>query len=316
MPDGNGFLNNLRRWFLAPPEAGLVCEVASDYVAAVKHERGRAESWAVRSLPPGAVQPAPLGDNVTNSGAVQEALEHVIGAVGDGARRCVLLVPDLVARVVVLEFDRLPEKAEEVDALLRWRLSRDLPFDVRQATLSYQVQPGHGGVPEAMVAVAAHTPLRQYEECVERLGLEPGWVTLSTLAALGWLGQAETPRLLVKRASDSLGLALAHRSAVRLFRSLPLAAASGSTSEAALFEKIYPAAVYFQEQWGEPVSEVVLAGVGKEGKGLAQQIQRETGCRVTELDLASSDLPPSPISGAAPDDRLTASLGWVRGGAG
>lgn len=307
-------LASLRQWFAAPSDVRLVCEIAGDYVAAVRHHHGRVESWAVRSLPEGAVRAAPLSENLANPGAVQEALEHVVGAVADGQRRTVLLIPDLLARVAVLEFDTLPNAASEIEALLRWRLSKDLPFDVGQAALSYQVQPGRGTARELLVAVCLRSFLHHYEECVERLGLEPGRVMLSGLAAAGCLeASAGSARLLAKRDPQSLSLVIVHDGAVRLFRSLPLP--DGAASEAAWLEKLYPALVYFQDQWGQPVGQVVLASGGRAAPGLAQRLEQETGCAVTEQDTAGLECPPSPVSGATPDYRLLPSLGWLRGGA-
>lgn len=311
---GGSLLKRLGHWFSAPGDVPLVVEIAADYVAALHHRQGRVEAWAVRALPEGAVRPAPLSENIIDGAAVREALEHVVGAVGDGGRRCVLLVPDLLARVVILEFDQLPERAQEAEALLRWRLSKDLSLDVSRAVLSYQRQAARGGGQQALVAVCLPHRLRPYEECVEALGLHPGWVILSTLAALGWLeANGTAPRLLVKRDHASLGLAITNAPAVHLFRTVPVPKGSGSLDERALFDKICPAVVYFQEQWGQPVSEAVLAGTERPPAWLAARLERELGCAVTECNPAGLDLPPSPVSGATPDLRLAPALGWARG---
>lgn len=309
-----GFGDRLRRWWRSTGEVPLVCEIGAEYVAAVRHQRGRVEAWAAHPLPGDAVRPGQLGENIANTGAVREALEHVLGLVADGHRRCVLIVPDLLARVVLLEFDQWPDRGEEAEAMLRWRISKDLPFDSRQAVLSYQTQPGRAGAREAMVVVCLRGSLRQYEECLEALGLQPGWVTLSTLAALGCLDAFDAvPRLLINRHQGSLGLAIVHGEAVRLFRSLPTPVGSAAAEDTALLEKIYPAAVLFQDQWNQSVSEVVVAGVDRVQAGLKQRLEEELGCRVREFNPATLDLPSSPASGAAPDYRLVACLGWVRG---
>ncbi|MFQ5776621.1 MAG: hypothetical protein ACE5IP_01290 [Terriglobia bacterium] len=304
----------LRRWLDPPVEVGLVCEIAADYVSALRHHRGRVESWAIHPLPAGVVRPQPLGDNIVRASAVQEAVQHVIGTVADGRRQCVLLVPDLLARIVLLEFDHLPARTEETERLLRWRLKKDLPFDVQQGVLSYRVQAARENKREVIVAVCLRGLVRQYEECLEKVGLQPGWVGLSTLASLGCLeGDSGAPRLLAKRDSASLSLALIHGSALRLFRSLPTARESSEQSDKTLFEKLYPVLVYFADQCRQPVCEVVLAGPnGKQG-GLTRQVEEEVGCGVRELTLEAFDVPLSPTSGSPPDYRLVPALGWARG---
>lgn len=307
-------LRRLANWLSSPGDVPLVCEVAADYVVAVRHRGGHVEAWAARSLPEGAVRPAPLAENIANPTALRQALEPVLGDVADGHRRCVLLVPDLVARVAVLEFDQVGKSSAELDAMLRWRLGKDLPFDVGTAALAFETHPGHSGGQQVLVAVCLRNLLRQYEECLEGLGLQPGWVTLSTLAALGGMDVwGASPRLLVKRDRTSLSLAVAQEGAVRLFRSLPLPMGEDSSDDERLFDKIYPALVYFQDQWGQSVSEAVLAGAVGSRSGLARQLQHEVGCTLTEFNPADFDLPPSPMSGASPDARLLPSLGWVRG---
>lgn len=303
----------MRGWFQSPVEVRLVCEIAPDYVTAARYQSGRLEAWASQPLPPGAVRPAPVAENIADPTAVQQTLQQVVGAVADSERRCVLLVPDLLARIALLEFDQWPERPQEADGLLRWRLKKDIPFDIAQAVLSYQVQPGRSSNREVMAVVCLRSLLRQYESLVQALGLHPGWVTLSTLAALGCVDSpGGGARLLVKRDHSSLSLAILHGVNVRLFRSLPLAGQGAAPEEDALFEKIYPAVVYFQDQWGQPVSEALLAGLDPAQGALATKLEQEAGCPARSLELSGEGLPPS-AAGAQPDHRLLSCLGWVRG---
>ncbi|HXE74151.1 MAG TPA: hypothetical protein VNN18_00760 [Candidatus Xenobia bacterium] len=302
----------MRRWWTAAGEAGLVCEIAADYVAAVRCAGRGIQAWAAEPLPEGAVQPGPLSENIAKGAPVSEAVEKVLAKVVHGHHRCALLVPDLVARVALLDFDTFPDNPQEADALVRWRLGRDLPFDLKQAVLSFRVQPGQNGKREVLAAVAVHGLIRQYEHCLPE-GLEPGWVTLSTLAAGNLLAGAGSPRLLVKRDHGSLGLTLVHRGGVRFFRSLPLAAGEGPLGAASLFDKVFPALVYFQDRWGEAVGEVFWAGPAGEGAALGELLERETGAKVAAVSLTEVDLAYTGGAQLPADRRLLPSLGWARG---
>lgn len=300
-------------WFQTSREIRLVCEIATDYVAATRFQQRSVEAWAVRPLPAGAVRPTPMADNIADHAAVQQALQQVVGAVGKGERGCILLVPDLLARVALLDFDQWPARAEEADGLLRWRLKKDLPFDVNQAALAYQVQPGRSAAQEVLAVASLRSLVHQYESCAEALGLHPGWVTPSTLAALGCLdGAGEGARLLVKRDQASLSLAILHGNNVRLFRCLPLSAAGGLESDA-LFEKVYPAVVFFQDQWEQPLREVLLLGLEEWEGALARRFEGEAGCSARNLGPTDFRLPTEATTGQAPDHRITPSLGWVLG---
>jgi type IV pilus assembly protein PilM len=299
-------------WFQTARDIRLVCEIASDYVAAARFQQQTVEAWAVQALPAGAVRPAPMADNVADQPAVQQALQQVVGAVGEGERACVLLVPDLLARVALLEFDQWPGRAEDAEGLLRWRLKKDLPFDVSQAALAYQVQPGRSAPHEVLAVTALRSLVQQYEACVEALGLQPGWVMPSTLAALGCVDGGGGARLLVKRDQNSLSLAIGHGDNVRLFRCLPLSASGGLGSDP-LFEKVYPAVVFFQDQWEQPLSEVVLLGLEESEKALAYRFEQEASCSARSLSPEILRLPPDATSGRVPDHRIAPSLGWALG---
>ena len=312
MPASSGLFANLRRWWSAAGEAGLVCEIAADYVAALRCTSRGIEAWAAESLPADAVQPGPLSENIPKTTPVAEVVQKVLTKVAHGHHRCALLVPDLVARVALLDFDTFPDNPQEADALVRWRLGRDLPFDLKQAVLSFRAQPAQNGKREVLAAVAVHALIRQYEQCLPE-GLQPGWVTLSTLAAAGILDGAAAPRLLVKRDHGSLGLTLMHRGGVRFFRSLTLPASEGPLSGAPLFDKVFPALVYFQDQWGEPVAEALWAGPAGEGAALGEILERENSCKLANLNLSDFDLPYTGGAQLPADRRLLPSLGWARG---
>ena len=306
----------LPRWSRAPVEIKLVCEIAADYVAAVRYHQDSVDAWAVRPLPPGVVRPAPVAENIPDTTPILQTLKQVVDAVADGQQRCALLVPDLLARVAILDIDHWPAKPEEADGLLRWRLKKDLPFDVAQAVLSYQVQSGRGAY-EVVAVACLQSLLRQYEQCAEVLGQHPGWVTLSTLAAVGCLPSPSAAdgapgQLLVKRDQTSLSLAILQGTAVRLFRSLPLTASASAGGQQALFEKLYPAVVYFQDQWGEPIREVLLVGFDDVVTSLSQQFESEIGSPARLFDAGAH----VPSRGEGLDHRLAACLGWVQGEAG
>ncbi len=311
MPPPSGTSSRWRRWWEAAGEAALVCEIAADYVSALRCGERGVEAWAVESLPEGSVHPGSLSENIPNAGSVADALGRAVRAVGNGRRHCALLVPDLMARVALLEFENLPDNPQEADALVRWRLGRDLPFDLKQAVVSFERQPGRGTAHEVLAVVAVRSLLRSYEECAERVGLKPGWVSLSTLAAADYLGEG-APQLLVKRDLGSLGLAIAHEGRTRFFRSLPLPPAERPGFVEPLFEKIFPALVYFQDQWNQAVTRAVWAGPGGDGAALAELLERETGCKLSLLSLGAQSLPRAAVGDAAADRRLLPVLGWAR----
>lgn len=308
-----GWLGSWRRWLRAGAQPYLVCEIAADGVAAVRASRsGQAiEVWSAASLPENIVRPGPLAENIHDTSTLEQVLASVLSDVAASRKRVAVILPDLVARVWLFTLESLPQRPREVVALLRWRLRKEAMFDLEQAVLDYQVYPAEAGK-HVLVAAAMRNVLRQYEERFEALGFEPSWVTLSTLATLGWFESTEpASRLLIRRDPGSLGLAIVRNNAVHFFRNVPVTPADGSAT--ALFEHIYPSLVYFQDHWGEPVTQALLVGIGGEQAALAALLYREAGCLASELKVDSwlGNLPSAP----PPTDRdrcLAAPLGYLR----
>lgn len=305
-----------REWLAGSEQPRLACEVAADGVAAARRARTslKIEAWATKPLPEGVVRPGPLAEDVLDSGALAEALQEVLREVGGGEKRVGVILPDSVARVWLLRVESLPARPAEATALLRWRLAKEVAFDFEQAFVAYQVFSRGESDRAVLVAAAQRACLRQYEERFETLGFEPTWVTLATLSTLGWLETEPTvSQLLVRHDPSSLGLAIVQGSELRLLRSVPTTMADGSAET--LFEQIYPSLVYFQDEWGEPVREAVLVGVGEARGELARLLEREAGCRARELRLDSwaGELRPAVRSGDGAQ-RLAAALGFLRAG--
>jgi type IV pilus assembly protein PilM len=52
----------------------------------------------------------------------------------------IAILPDTSVRVVLLDFETLPAKRDEAEAVVRFRLKKSLPFDPADARISYHAQ--------------------------------------------------------------------------------------------------------------------------------------------------------------------------------
>jgi hypothetical protein len=100
-------------------------------------------------------------------------------------RPVTLLLPDAAVRAVVLHLDQLPARADERDALIRWRFGQEQLFPLTGTTMVSQVfsgPPRATGAAQSVLAVAVHqSVLRQYEAVCESVGLVPRDVGLTSL---------------------------------------------------------------------------------------------------------------------------------------
>ena len=91
------------------------------------------------------------------------------------------MIPDATTRIMLLDFDTLPPKAEDADAVVRFRLKKSLPFEVEQAAVSFDRQ-GTADPVRLMAAVTPRNMLEEYESLVREAGYNPGAVVPSMIA--------------------------------------------------------------------------------------------------------------------------------------
>jgi type IV pilus assembly protein PilM len=203
--------------------------------------------------------------------------------------------------VVLLDFETLPEKRQDADPVVRFRLKKSLPFDVDEAAISYDSRRVNGNI----VAVAAVTPravLDEYESVFREAGYNPGVVLPSMLATLGRV-QATEPTLVLKVDSSTTGVAIVRGADLLLYRTLENRRGS-SVPANDLAEDIYPSLVFFQDTYGGSVSRILLAGIVS-AKEIGAALESQTGARVADLvpptDAVQGNLPASmtaPVLGA------------------
>jgi len=124
-------------------------------------------------LPPGVLEPSPVKDNMLDPAAFAHAVSRLVPAGKRGGRRgAALILPDNALRLAVLDFENLPQKDEERQALIRFRLKKTLPFDVDEAALSWHIQPGN----KVVAAVAPADIIVRYETASGLWGCIRAWL--------------------------------------------------------------------------------------------------------------------------------------------
>jgi type IV pilus assembly protein PilM len=263
----------------------LACEIAADRVLAGRvSDAGRmVEVGSARELGPGAVVPDLLESNLRDKTAVRQAMESALGAVRGHSHDVIAVLPDTAVRVVLLDFEALPAKAEEAEAVVRFRLKKSLPFNLDEARISYQGQNTKTGV-RVVAAVVLNSVLAEYEAAFTDLGYSPGFVMPSMLAALG-AADAERPTLVVKVDAHTIGVAILDQEQLLLVRTLENMRGITISGEQ-LAEEVYPSVVFFQDTYNLNIERVYVAGL-PESSGAAQALKAQSGAQVEELVAAS-----------------------------
>jgi hypothetical protein len=190
----------LPRWLASLPPPAAV-EVARDRVTAVSlaGHGGAAvlAGYATARLPAGALDPVLNAANVHDAAALAGAIAETLDGLSPRPRRIGLVVPDTVAKVSLVRFEKVPPRAQDLDQLIRWQVRKAAPFRVEDAQIAWV--PAHrfeDGSREFLVTMARRDIVESYEKACAAAGAYAGIVDLATfnLANLAMAGREARDR--------------------------------------------------------------------------------------------------------------------------
>ncbi|MFB3814390.1 MAG: type IV pilus biogenesis protein PilM [Terriglobales bacterium] len=258
----------------------LACELTATRVAVARATDGTIDSTAVRMLPPGVVNPHLVTANIANRDVTRTAISEAMAVVGGRRRDVIVVLPDGACRVVLLDFDMLPDKRDDAEAVVRFRLKKSLPFDVEKARVSYDPQPTAEGKLSVVAAVTLNSVLEEYESVLREAGYTPGMVIPSMLASLGQV-DGNVPTLVIKIDPVTTSFAIVDNGRLLLVRTLDNP--GGVAPEGAqLAEDVYPSLVFFQDTYGTKVQKILVGGLDSLD-GLNASLAEMVGLRAQEL---------------------------------
>jgi type IV pilus assembly protein PilM len=238
----------------------LACEFLPDGIVAARMAETGQPVTAFASLPEGALVPSLKETNIADKAAVVAALKRALEAVGSREKHITLIVPDVAARVLLLDFDTLPAKPSEALPVVRFRLRKLVPFEIDDAAVSYQIMRQTAEEARVLVTAMPHAVRAEYEEAVGLAGYEPGAVLPSTLASLAALTQ-QNPALVINRNGNSVTTAITRGEELLLHRSLDLPQ-DNAQRENDLRQAVAVSLAYFEDTLASVPDEVFYAGPG------------------------------------------------------
>jgi type IV pilus assembly protein PilM len=281
----------------------LACEITLEGVIAARaaEKNPRLEVFTSRRMSEGVIAPGLNIPNVLNPDALRTTLNSALAAVAGKSRDVIVVLPDVAIRVMLLDFETLPAKPDEIEPVIRFRLKKSLPFDVEQAALSYEVTRSNGNV-MAVAAVSPREIIEEYEKAFRDAGFEPGVVMPSSLAALG-LVDGERPTLVLKVDPLNITITAVERKQLRLVRTLENPHGA-SVSAADLAEAVLPSIVFFEDTFAAHIEKIYIGGIAPIQE-LGPLLNQQTGAQVQELapglaaeqNLSGESVAPSTMAG-------------------
>jgi hypothetical protein len=240
---------------------------------------------ALEILPDGALVSSLTAANVVDRAAVSGALGRVLERLGR-PRRIALVVPDPVAKVSLIKFERVAARAEDLGELVRWQVRKTAPFPIDEAQISYvagqQTPDGH----EFVVSLARRDVIVEYEQLAAAEGAHAGIVDLATFNVINAVlasgspvgsgfsrtkSEAATPDgdwLLVNVAPDYVTLAILRGPHLIFFRN------RAAETDGTLADLVHQTAMYYEDRLsGAGFARVLLAGAGGGGARHAGEVE-------------------------------------------
>ncbi|MEO8522921.1 MAG: pilus assembly protein PilM [Acidobacteriota bacterium] len=307
------------RWLSSrPPAAALEIDARRVTGSTIARQGGGhvLASHATEPLPAGAVEPALNAVNVHDPAALAAAIRAVLERLAPRPRRIALVLPDTVAKFSLLRFDKIPDRPQDLDQLIRWQMRKAAPFRIEDAQLAWT--PGvalPGGGREYLVTVVRRDVVESYERACTDAGAHAGIVDIASVNlvnAVLALQRGHAPPgdwLLVHVAADYGTVAVVREGNVIFFRTRP---ADGPED---LADLVHQTAMYHEDRLGGGgFSRIVLAGASSRGPEAAERIRRglegRLGHAVEALDFRGAVALSDRIA-AAPEllDSLAPALG-------
>jgi hypothetical protein len=217
--------------FVAP---AFGIEFQAGFIAAARMNSPKHEvlSVGIRELADGVLAPSPNKANLSNGKAVRQAITEVCERVGNGGGRIGLLLPDVSARVALLQFETLPDSRRDAEALVRWKMREYLPYPPEEARLTYQILGKQGNQLELLAVAVRGSVLAEFEAAIE--GIDRGGASLilpSTCALLPLLPEDAGGQFLVHICPGSLTAVVIASNTVRYWRTRQLIGDTASITE-------------------------------------------------------------------------------------
>ncbi len=212
-------------------------------------------------------------------------------------RRVGLIIPDVVAKVSLVKFERVPTRAQDLDQLIRWQVRKAAPFAIEEAQVSHVPGLRADDGQEFIVTVARRGIVEEYEGLCAEHGAAAGLVDLATFnvinAVLAAPLRPTADWLLVHVAADYTTIALLRGDDLIFLRN------RASDADGTLADLVHQTTMYYEDRLeGAGFSRVILSG--GDGAGL-DQLRRSIEERVkSPVDLID------PTAAAALTDRISA----------
>ena len=250
------------RAVLSTPGTSVGLSIAADGVTGIALAWSKATprllSQVFEPLPKGAVVPAATATNISDTDAVTRAVRTVLDQLPRRPTRIGLVVPDTVAKVSFVEFEKVPRRVADLEELIRWQIQKAVPFRTEDAQLAWTAGVTRpDGRRQFIVTVSRRDIIQEYEQVCVDAGTHAGLIDLASFtlvdAALAMSPPSVADWLLVHTTNGSSTLAVVRGNDPIFFWNRP------TVTDKDLADLVHQTAMYYEDRLdGKGLSRTVL----------------------------------------------------------
>ncbi len=209
----------LRNTFLTDPLPDAVFQLTSRALTGLRvfpHDRETGASF-IAPIPAGSVNAFFDRKNIEDPPLLETKLKEGMRKLGLSKGTVAVLLPEPCVRVFLLHMESFPSSPKERDAVLRWRIAKQMPSFPDDARLVYRNSVS-GGARKILAVIARDAVVLEYETLFSRCHLVPGVVAFPSIALINLVSPAEESFLTVNVEEDVLSFSAVVDSRPVLFR--------------------------------------------------------------------------------------------------
>jgi len=262
----------------------------------------RLERVAYGPLPPGCLRVSLRETTILAPATFSATVGNAHNLLLHSGTRLSVTLPDTVGRIMMLDVEgRFKSRAEGLD-IIRWKLKKNLPFDLADTHLDYQqLSVRENGDMALMVALVSRDVISQYEELLMAAGFTPARIDFNSFNLYRAFENRLAPQddlTLITFFDSTLGIMIFANGILEFQRVKELAGSSGVDSR--VYMEINSSLKVYRDRFPErvvsPVSCIAPPDVARDFCGM---VAEATGLEPALLEIKSVLRP----SDSAPADQ-------------
>ncbi len=261
-------------------------------LAGLSQNRRRIATKQADPLQPGALAGSLTERNIQNLDAVRSVLTEMLNHIGFKGAEIVVVVPDDAARIAFLTAEKLSKDPQEQQTFIRWKLKKNVPFDIDAAQLAFRVLGPHptGAGVDLLVALSPRSVIEEYETIFDSLNIHAGLVLPSTLAALNLFNAPPSDSLFLKIATDCMTTTIFQNRRIQFYRRV---------ANVSVYDAVYPTMMYYQDKLGgKTLEQLTICGYDSDLRSSVDELEQKLGLRAQRLEPKSIDDIFKPVLGS------------------